>query len=120
VTKGKTGRRIKLGLDPETLIALYLAAPNDTNGNPRRGWILLQAGRILGWVDEGYQGEEALKRAISGKPVLRIPRVNVTATEWKLWRNLGMGREGWGEPIYVERQRLRSRRIKIPRPIQET
>jgi hypothetical protein len=82
--------------DPEALlVALHLAAPNDTSGNPRRGWVLVETtGTVVGWIEEAYQGERALTSAVQtrGRALLRIPRVNVTVTELRRWRRLGAGR----------------------------
>lgn len=45
-------------------IAIRLNAGNDTNGNPRRVFVVLDPKRgIIDAVDEGYEGEEPLKRA---------------------------------------------------------
>lgn len=50
-------------------IAIRIVAPNDRNGNPRRGWIIHRveeggAERVwtkkIGFVDEGYSGTGAL------------------------------------------------------------
>ena len=35
---------------------VYIAAKNDTNGNPRRGWYCYRSGMLLGFRDEGYAG----------------------------------------------------------------
>jgi hypothetical protein len=35
---------------------LWLHAPNDTNGNPRRLYLLLKDNRVIGCADEGYHG----------------------------------------------------------------
>jgi hypothetical protein len=39
-------------------------AGNDTNGNPRRGWVILssETGELRDFVDEGYEGTGALDR----------------------------------------------------------
>jgi len=40
---------------------IHLIAGHDTNGNPRRGYLLIgRAGYPIGYVDEGYRGEDAL------------------------------------------------------------
>lgn len=44
--------------------AIEIRAVNDSNGNPRRGWIVLdKSGTKLGFVDHAYRGWGALKRA---------------------------------------------------------
>jgi len=60
--------------------AIYLRAPQDRNGNPRRGWILFdreapgEAGRF---IDEGYRGRGALSAAMG----CGIARVSEYLTE---------------------------------------
>lgn len=45
------------------MIALYLDAGNDKNGNPRRGWLLVSSdGTFYDFVDEGYSGHSALRQ----------------------------------------------------------
>ena len=45
--------------------AIYVDAGNDTNGNPRRGWVLNdKEGKYLGFLDEEYNGYSILRRAI--------------------------------------------------------
>lgn len=44
--------------------AIKIRTDNDTNGNPRRGWLVYTAGGDLqGFADEGYMGTGALERA---------------------------------------------------------
>ena len=48
------------------MYAIYINANNDTNGNPRRGWLIHESnGAFVGFVDEGYVGRSAL-RSIAG------------------------------------------------------
>lgn len=44
------------------VIALKLDAGRSTNGNPRRGWIVVDAltGDVVDFVDEGYEGSAPL------------------------------------------------------------
>lgn len=45
------------------ITAVYVRTKNDSNGNPRRGWMVVdQDGRTVGFVDEGYEGTPALRR----------------------------------------------------------
>lgn len=38
---------------------------NDTNGNPRRGWIqFAEDGSLLQFIDEGYQGRGAISELV--------------------------------------------------------
>ena len=42
-------------------LLLRVNAGNDTNGNPRRGWIQYGFnGAVLSFIDEGYQGRDAI------------------------------------------------------------
>ena len=47
------------------LSAVHVSAPNDINGNPRRGWIVLTTNnkccQKYHFVSEGYDGRAALK-----------------------------------------------------------
>ncbi len=48
-------------------IAIKLKAENDVDGNPRRGWLVYAIPRdvgepeCIGWVEEGYGGDQALE-----------------------------------------------------------
>ena len=43
-------------------LAIKIDAGNNTNGNPRRGWMLYDKdGYYLGFVDEGYTGREGIR-----------------------------------------------------------
>lgn len=46
-------------------LAIKLNAGNDRNGNPRRGWAIVdpKTGDLVDFVDEGYRGWGALKEA---------------------------------------------------------
>ena len=54
-----------------TIFAVKLCAPNDRNGNPRRGWLVYETGQpdqhpsgtLLAFVEEGYMGRDALAGA---------------------------------------------------------
>jgi hypothetical protein len=42
------------------MIAVKIETKNDTNGNPRRGFIILSdEGSVLAFADQGYRGELA-------------------------------------------------------------
>ncbi len=47
------------------LIGVKLNAGHDRNGNPRRGWAIVnsETGDLVDFVDEGYRGWKALKLA---------------------------------------------------------
>ena len=43
------------------MIAIYIDAGNDNNGNPKRGWIITDDdANFIDFVDEGYEGNSAL------------------------------------------------------------
>lgn len=53
------------------LAAFHIAAPNDTNGNPRRGWLVYrmpgddsdpQEAYYLGFLDEDHRGPNVARR----------------------------------------------------------
>lgn len=45
-------------------LAIYIDAGHNRNGNPRRGWIIADDdGSFAAFVDEGYEGSAALRRA---------------------------------------------------------
>lgn len=66
-------------------VALRLIAPHDSNGNPRRGWAVLdENGSVIRFVEEGYTGPRVLATAGFGE-VVRGPEINVTAMEFRAW-----------------------------------
>lgn len=70
------------------MIAVYIGTNNDTNGNPRRGWILFgeESGLFIdpvGFVDEGYEGIAALR---VHKNVASTPLIHVTPAEYRKWK----------------------------------
>jgi len=49
--------------DRRKVFTVKINAPNDTSGNPRRGWaVYLRTGEYLGFVDRGYTGRRALSK----------------------------------------------------------
>lgn len=59
---------------------------NDASGNPRRGWLRTTAsGQVLGWIEEGYLGEGAIRGYDDGESIAII----VTPSEYKRLRKLG-------------------------------
>lgn len=55
--KNPSGRVAK-----KSYIIQHLIAPNDINGNPKRGWLVWwhKDGKVIGFVDEGHRGRQAL------------------------------------------------------------
>lgn len=63
-----------------------IATDNDTNGNPRRGWLrLTAAGQVLGWIEEGYIGSDAIKGYDDGES----PTIYVAPKEYKRLKKWG-------------------------------
>jgi hypothetical protein len=65
---------------------IHLAASNDRNGNPRRGYLVLnEYGVAVAFYDEGYSGCHAVPEEL--RPAAsRAPRINVSATELRSWK----------------------------------
>jgi len=58
------------------MLAIYLDAGHNVNGNPRRGWLIVDgSGNRVDFVDEGYAGRSALDEAGYGgiDDTIRIP-----------------------------------------------
>jgi hypothetical protein len=73
------------------MIAVYIATKNDTNGNPRRGWIIFNAtGDVAGFVDEGYLGTAALAEAGWGTVPRTAQRITVTPGEYLGWKRANL------------------------------
>lgn len=71
------------------MFALYLCAPNDVNGNPKRAWVIFETGgRVSAFVNEGYRGRGALLDALGTVPDGSDLRVKVSAGELRRWRGL--------------------------------
>lgn len=71
------------------MIAIKISTTNDTNGNPRRGWLIYQdASRggsmgfdLIAFVDENYAGNAALTRAYPD--ATEITSLQVTPGEYR-------------------------------------
>jgi hypothetical protein len=69
-----------------------IATINDTNGNPRRGWLRVNAsGQVLGWIEEGYEGSAAIRGYDDGE----TPTISVKPSEYKRFKK-------WGESVEKE------------------
>ena len=66
--------------------AVYVGTKNDVNGNPRRGW-LVDVGNTTVFVNEGYVGRAALKKACPNA-VERFSRIEITPGEYRNLRKL--------------------------------
>ena len=77
------------------VIAQKINATNDGSGNPRRGWIVYsREGYLIGFVDEGYGGRQALTSLFTKPTELReIYVIPKEYREHKRRRIYG----GWGD-----------------------
>ncbi|MEU7278731.1 hypothetical protein AB0A69_08080 [Streptomyces sp. NPDC045431] len=68
--------------------AVYIAADNDINGNPRRGWLVHSSlGIPVRFVDEGYAGRQALREAgFDPDSLLATDKIKVPAREYRRLR----------------------------------
>ena len=65
---------------------IHLRAPNDTNGNPRRSWILLnEIGIAVDCFDEGYSGTNAVPPELNYQR-MSAPAIRVSVKELNVWR----------------------------------
>lgn len=62
--------------------AIHICAPNDRNGNPRRGWLFV-GGSGTEWHEEGYAGVLAIRADYLRDIARDAPRVNVGAAEYR-------------------------------------
>ena len=68
-----------------TFRMIYLCAPNDDDGNPRRAWFLLNDfGMCTEVYEEGYSGTQAVPAKYKDAQ-LAAPRINVTVSEFNSW-----------------------------------
>jgi len=72
--------------------AIKIAAPNDRNGNPRRGW-LFQEHEGSFFIEEGYAGLGAIRTEYLHQIAANAPTVNVTATEFNRIRKTHTSKE---------------------------
>jgi hypothetical protein len=78
-----------IDLSPVTTV-LHLAAPNDSNGNPRRAFVAFAGSALRGCWDEGYSGFHAVPPELR-ELALNAPRINVTAGELRRWQRWAAG-----------------------------
>ena len=78
-------RNTKAGYYPNPIqdkIALYFNAGNDTNGNPRSLFVVVNtAGAVIGAYDEGYAGESAVTKHYPGIAI--VGRFDITPAQRK-------------------------------------
>jgi hypothetical protein len=101
-----------------------LAAPNDSNGNPRRLFLAMKGGEPVGVFDEGYEGKAAIpdQKMRDGWQGITIAVPASEYREWlKTYRALGMtGSVKKRNPAYgnfmTARNVLRTGRTTNPKP----
>jgi hypothetical protein len=69
---------------------LFFKAPNDTNGNPRRAWILFKDGLATASWSDNYDGLHAVP-AEHRTTAAHAPAINVSATELRSWIKAAKG-----------------------------
>jgi len=74
---------------------IQLNAGNDRNGNPRRVFVALEDGEIVGTWDDGYRGRGALPESLRGRwggfSLVRGCRFDTSPSEYR--RLVKLGRE---------------------------
>jgi hypothetical protein len=76
-------------IERENKVLIKVNAENDTNGNPRRGWIHLSGeGRFLGFYPEGYDDGGQTLREIRKGEAEAYPSINITPKEYKRLKGL--------------------------------
>lgn len=66
----------------DTTTIIYLKSTSDTNGNSRRGWLVVRPDSVK-FVDEGYAGPNALKEAGFDLSIPWAAEIKVSASEYK-------------------------------------
>jgi len=69
----------------------YIKAPNTTNGNPQRGWILCdQWGGFERFIDEGYEGRGAIAKELwdGAQEINSGFGIVVSSPEYKRWKKM--------------------------------
>jgi hypothetical protein len=71
------------------MIAIKIRTKNDTNGNPRRGWIIVdEEGEVVNFIDEGYAGKGALHTYAHKHYIVEGPEIQVGPGEYRAWKGL--------------------------------
>lgn len=62
-------------------VAVRVDAGNDRNGNPRRGWLIVDAkGDTVEFIDEGYSGDRELEKKFGIKQGLERCTIELNIT----------------------------------------
>lgn len=73
------------------MIYLHLATKHDTNGNPRRLFLVLdEDGNPVDAIDEGYAGSRQVYEKYPN--IMDGPRIEVTISEYKDWLKWAMNK----------------------------
>jgi hypothetical protein len=69
------------------LSAIKINAGNDANGNPRRGWVILNTAEgytaCVDFCDEGYHGSAAVTDRGYPRSLAEAPEFNVPVSEYR-------------------------------------
>ncbi len=70
------------------LSSIKINAKNDANGNPRRGWIILETNEdgytsIKSFCDEGYNGSAAVTQQGFARELADTPEILTTPGEYR-------------------------------------
>ena len=85
---GETPPLIEIKEKGERML-IKVNAQNDTNGNPRRGWIRYDLdGRFLGFYPEGYDDGGEVLRKLKAEEAEGYPSINITPKEYKRLKGL--------------------------------
>jgi hypothetical protein len=70
-------------------LAIHVDAGHDVNGNPRRGWLIIdtKSGDSFDFVTEGYRGTGALK--MTYPDATQGPRLTITPGEYRDLKRFG-------------------------------
>ena len=65
------------------MLAVYVNAGNDTNGNPRRGWAVhdVITATIVEFIDEGYNGRAELRKKYG--EIAETGRFDITPRQYR-------------------------------------
>lgn len=66
------------------MLAIYIDAGRDRNGNPKRGWIITnERGEFVDFVDEGFAGSGALRVS----PYANVPSTQSIKVEGSVYKD---------------------------------
>lgn len=72
---------------------VYIDAGHTTNGNPRRGWIVFDADRIAGFIQEDFSGRGGMREELAKGGYVSLDTINgehfkieVSTKTFNLWK----------------------------------